>query len=138
MGSTHPKSRSLIGFFRLEHLNRAGITAVESDYAGIASSMSTLQSRTLAYNYTEVSRKSFMIEVFRLDPKDENPVNVDLYRLTRTESATYLVGPTKPTSGHHLEDLPASVWERLPAGNVDSFHFPVASSPISISSSVRP
>lgn len=135
---TNVRSSSPISFSRLQALCRDGFTAVESDYAGIAPSTSTLHSKVLAYEYTEVSHKSFSIRVFRLDTKDHRPVNVDLYILTLVGSGASLIGPIKPSSGHHLEDLPPSVWTSLPAGNTDSLHFLAASSTTLISSSVSP
>ena len=80
------KSCSPIGFSRLEALRRSGYTAVESDYAGIAPSTSTLHSKTLAYEVTRAWFDSFEYRVYRLDPRDKDPVNVDLYRLTRAHS----------------------------------------------------
>lgn len=135
MSFIHAKSCSPVGFFCLEALYRAGCTVVESDYAGIAPSKSTLHSKTLAYEFTQVSSDSFCYKVYRLDPKDKRPVNVDVYHLTRTESFASLEGPTEPSSGHHLADLPTHVWGRLPVG---PFQFPVASSKILSSSSVSP
>ncbi len=132
---THAKSYCPSSFFRLEALWKAGYTVVESDYAGIAPSRSTLHGKTLAYEFTQVSSDHFSYTVYRLDPKDKKPVNVDLYRLTRAESFANLEGPTKPSSGHHLADLPANVWKGLPTA---PFHFPVDSSTILISSSVNP
>lgn len=129
------KSLSPIGFSRLETLWESGYTAVESDYAGIAPSASTLHGKALAYELTRPSFDSFEYRVYRLDPKDKDPVNVDLYRLTRTESLASLEGPTKPSSGHHLADLPTHVWEGLPGG---PFSFSVASSTALICSSVSP
>ena len=126
---------SPIGFSRLQALYGAGYTVVESDYAGIAPSWSTLHSKTLAYEFTQVSSDRFSYIVYRLDPKDKEPVNVDLYRLIRVESFANLEGPTKPSSGHHLLDLPTHVWQRLP---VRPFQFPSTSSTILISSSVSP
>jgi hypothetical protein len=129
------KSLSPIGFSRLGTLWESGYTAVESDYAGIAPSTSTLHGKALAYELTRASLDSFEYRVYRLDPKDKDPVNVDLYRLTRTESFASLEGPTKPSSGHHLPDLPTHVWNGLPSA---SFHFPVVSSTAFICSSASP
>jgi hypothetical protein len=135
MSFTFAMSSCLTGFCRLEALSKAGYTAVESDYAGIAPSGSTLYGKTLAYELTQVSSDSFEYRVYRLDPKDKNPVNVDLYRLRRIGSFVNLEGPTEPSSGHHLADLPTHMWERFPVG---PFQFPVGSCTTVISSSVSP
>ena len=132
---THPKSFSPIGFFRLQALHNAGVTVVESDYAGIAPCSSTLHTKTLAYEFTPVSSSTFSYRVYRLDPEDEKPVNVDLYTLTLVGSAARRKGPTELSSGHHLHDLPAHIWESLPA---PSPYLDVAATTILISSSVSP
>ncbi len=131
---TCTKSFSPSGFFQLQVLYKAGFTAVESDYAGIASQKSSLHRKSLPYEITPVSSHSFSYRVYRIDAKDLNPVNVDLYTVTLTGSAAMLSGPSKPPSGHHLHDLPPHIWGSLPT---TSLYLDVASSTILISSSVR-
>lgn len=138
MGSSHVKSHSPTCFLRLEALQGIGVTAVESDYAGIAPTKSTLHEKVLAYQYTRVSSESFSISVFRLDTNDDKPVNVDLYSLILVGSGASLMGPIKFSPGHHIDDLPCTVWAGLPSRDVGSFHLPADSSTSLISSSVNP
>ena len=137
MACSNVKSYSPTCFLHLEAMQRVGITVVESDYVGIAPAKSTLHGKALAYAYTRASSESFSIRVFRLDTNDDNPVNVDLYSLTLVGSAARLIGPTKPSSGHHLDDLPSTVWAGLPPRSAGPFHFPVNPSTSLISSSTN-
>jgi hypothetical protein len=99
----------------------AGFTVVESDYVCIAPATSTLHRKVLAYQYTKVSNEGFCVEAFRFDTNDARPVNLDLYTLTLVGSHANMIGPTRPSSGHHLEDLPPHLWANLPTTDIGSF-----------------